>query len=437
MAKKYAKKEATGRNWQGDTEEEGTFSLASEDVLRNRTIKRAKRRHARPQSNGKGTSKGSKNLAVPSGKGEFNGGPGEKPVEVLTTRRNTARAAAEPKAAWGPVTANESPSLEHEQISKPQTNVHSQQQPVSPGLAFSQACAGSVYHRQLTGLNYSVRDWIVKHVNANPFCDLTPVFKQYEKYLAAIEKQLHSSCGCLSENELNRGLVGTQPSSLTVATELQPELVTSEKTEFMCEKKTDPAQGATSTSCNFGKNTETPVWGSLNSGPMYRVSSATRSPNLSGKSTTQKKPGSAKALESPPRGSSDECKGKRDGPPKAPLVEEKEESAFYCKKCKLFYKKDNEFKEKGVGTLYLKSTANQKTRLLVQDTKLGNMILNILIPPDMPCTRMGKNNVLIVCVPNPPIDKKNATIKVSMLIRVKTSKDADELHKILLQKTDA
>lgn len=106
-------------------------------------------------------------------------------------------------------------------------------------------------------------------------------------------------------------------------------------------------------------------------------------------------------------------------------------------RCKLFYKKDNEFKEKGVGTLYLKSTANQKTKLLVRDTKLGSILLNILIPPDMPCSRMGKNNVLIVCVPDPPLDKKNATIKVTMLIRVKTSKDADELHKILLQKTDA
>nr|XP_034367891.1 LOW QUALITY PROTEIN: nuclear pore complex protein Nup50-like [Arvicanthis niloticus] len=434
MAKKNAKKEATGRNWQRDAEEEGTFSLASEDVLRNRTIKRAKRRHARPQPDGKGTSKGIKSLAVPSGRGEFGGGPGEKPLEVLATRRNT-RSAAESKAALGSVTASEPPSSEHEQISDPQTNVHSQQ-PISPGLAFSQACAGSVYHRQLTGLNCSVRDWIVKHVNVNPFCDLTPVFKQYEKYLAAIEKQLHSSCGCLSESEPNRGLVGTQSPSLVVATEPQPELIKSEKTEFMCEKKADPAQGATSIPCNFGKNIETPVWGSLHSGPMHGVSSPTRSSNLSGKGTTQKKPASAKALESPAQGSSDEGRGSRDEPPRALFVEEKEESAFYCKKCKLFYKKDNEFKEKGVGTLYLKSTANQKTRLLVQDIKLGSILLNILIPPDMPCTRMGKNNVLIVCVPNPPLDKKNATIKVTMLIRVKTSKDADELHKILLQKTD-
>ena len=67
----------------------------------------------------------------------------------------------------------------------------------------------------------------------------------------------------------------------------------------------------------------------------------------------------------------------------------------------------------------------------------GNILLNVLIPPNMPCTRTGKNNVLIVCVPNPPIDEKNATVPVTMLIRVKTGEDADELHKILLEKKDA
>ncbi|MEJ1279726.1 hypothetical protein NN561_010661 [Cricetulus griseus] len=433
MAKKNAKKEVTGRNWHQDTEEEGTFSLASQDVLRNRTIKRAKRRHTRLQSDSGGTSKGIKGLAVTSGEGESGNSPGEKPREGISTRKNTARAAAEPKAALGSVTANGPTFLDHEQISDPQTNGYSQHATYL-GLSFSQAYAGSVYHRQLTGLNCSVRDWIVKHVNSNPFCDLTPVFKQYEKYLVAIEKQLHSSYGCLSEREPNRGLLGAQPPSLVVATQLQPEAVLSEKTESIAEKKAEPPEGATITSCNFVKNTESPFLGSLSSGPINGVSSPTRSSSLTGKGTTPKKPASAKTLESPANGGSDECKGKRDETSKAVLVEGKEEGIFYSKKCRLFYKKDNEFKEKGGGILRLKATANQKTRLLVQDTKLGNILLNVLVPPNMPCTRMGRNNVLIVCVPDPPLDKKSATIEVTMLIRVKTCKDAEELHKILLQK---
>lgn len=48
------------------------------------------------------------------------------------------------------------------------------------------------------------------------------------------------------------------------------------------------------------------------------------------------------------------------------------ELLIFLPRCKLFYKKDNEFKEKGVGTLHLKPTANQKTQLLVRaDTNLG------------------------------------------------------------------
>lgn len=64
----------------------------------------------------------------------------------------------------------------------------------------------------------------------------------------------------------------------------------------------------------------------------------------------------------------------------------------------------------------------------------GNILLNIIVQSSMPCTRVGKNNVMVVCVPNPPVDDKNPTTPVPLLIRVKTSEDADELHKILEEK---
>lgn len=44
-----------------------------------------------------------------------------------------------------------------------------------------------------------------------------------------------------------------------------------------------------------------------------------------------------------------------------------------CFRCKLFYKKEAEFKEKGVGTLHLKLTEEGKTQLIIRaDTNLGN-----------------------------------------------------------------
>lgn len=43
-------------------------------------------------------------------------------------------------------------------------------------------------------------------------------------------------------------------------------------------------------------------------------------------------------------------------------------------RCKLFYKKDSEFKEKGVGTLHLKQTDDGKTQMIIRaDTNLGKI----------------------------------------------------------------
>lgn len=44
----------------------------------------------------------------------------------------------------------------------------------------------SDYYAKLKGLNESVATWIKSHVDANPFCILTPIFKDYERYLKEI-----------------------------------------------------------------------------------------------------------------------------------------------------------------------------------------------------------------------------------------------------------
>ncbi|CAO2601375.1 Nuclear pore complex protein Nup50 [Lemmus lemmus] len=412
------------------------------------------------QSDSGGAFKGFKGLVVPSGGGGgfsgFGGGAGGKPLEGLTNGNSTASAipfssskaaAVEPKAAFGSFAVNGPTTLVDKKISSPKCNSSNQ---LSSGLAPN---TGSAYHKQLAGLNCSVRDWIVKHVNTNPLCDLTPIFKDYERYLATIEKQLENGGSSSSESQTDRAVTGVQPPSLFSSTKLQQESPfsfhgnkaedTSGKVEFTAEKKSDIAQGATSASFNFGKKIESSVLGSLSSGSLTGFSFSSGNSSLSAQSKAASSPFSAKASESQAGGSSSsECRGgdeeEDDEPPKVVVTEVKEEDAFYSKKCKLFYKKDNEFKEKGVGTLHLKPTASQKTQLLVRaDTNLGNILLNVLIPPNMPCTRTGKNNVLIVCVPNPPLDEKQPTVPVPMLIRVKTSEDADELHKILLQKKGA
>jgi len=107
-----------------------------------------------------------------------------------------------------------------------------------------------------------------------------------------------------------------------------------------------------------------------------------------------------------------------------------EDDAKYSKKCKLFFKKDGSYVEKGVGMLYIKPVEGEKHQLLIRaDTNLGNVLLNILLSSQIPTTRVGKNNVMLVCVPNPPVDPKQAepATPCPMLIRVKDGEAADEL----------
>ena len=75
-------------------------------------------------------------------------------------------------------------------------------------------------------------------------------------------------------------------------------------------------------------------------------------------------------------------------------------------RCKLFYKKDKEFVEKGLGMLHLKKVDGGKTQLLVRaETNLGNILLNIFVNDKMNILKR-KNNLQFICLPNPAIPGK-------------------------------
>ncbi|XP_044085257.1 nuclear pore complex protein Nup50 isoform X1 [Neovison vison] len=394
MAKRIAEKELTDRNWdqEDEAEEVGTFSVASEEVLKNRAIKKAKRRNVGFESDSGGAFKGFKGLVVPSGGGGFSGfgnGAGGKPLEGLSNGSGVtsappfsgARAATESKAAFGSVAANGPTSLVDKKVLTPKTNGDSPQ-PSSSGPPSGAACPRSAYHKQLAALNCSVRDWIAKHVNANPLCDLTPIFRDYERHLAGIELQHGSGGGRGSEREAAPVPPATPSPPLFGAAKPQQDPAfpsAGGRAEDGAERKTEPPAGAASASFSFGKKIDGSVLGSLSSGPLTGFSFSSGNSSFFGKELTQNKPASspfsAQTLEVPAEGGTSDLKGgdeeESDEPPKVVVTEVKEEDAFYSRKCKLFYKKDNEFKEKGVGTLHLKPTATQKTQLLVRaDTNL-------------------------------------------------------------------
>lgn len=169
----------------------------------------------------------------------------------------------------------------------------------------------------------------MKHVNANPLCDLTPVFKDYENYLAGIEQQLSDGGSSDPERESSKMALDTQSPALFGSTKLQQEstfLFHSDKTEGTSEKKTeavpekkgDPSLGATSASFNFGKKIDGSVLGSLNSGPLAGFSFSSGNSGLFGKDVTQSKPLSSPfavtGLESQAGGGKGEC----DAPPRRP-----------------------------------------------------------------------------------------------------------------------
>ncbi|XP_057710513.1 nuclear pore complex protein Nup50 isoform X2 [Corythoichthys intestinalis] len=377
MAKRIADKELTDRNWdqEEDGEEAGTFSVATEDVMRNRAIKKAKRRNVGTEGEAGGAFKGFKGFSVGPSSAPPPFGAAFKSSGPLTNGSGVPApsfAAASSSSATG-----ESPATSWARVTETRPRF-----PIGAAFDASPGNGRKEYGRQLTALNCSVRDWISKHVDDNPLCDLQPIFRDYERHLAGIERRF------AAEDR-------TAPSFPAFPSEDDPPAVAFDfgrKAEGSAQKGAEPSAFS-----SFG--------------------------------------GASRSFGETDRAAPSEEKGDAYEPPKPEVKEVKEEDAFYSKRCKLFYKKGHEFKEKGVGTLHLKETAQGKTQMIVRaDTNLGNILLNILLASGMPCSRLGKSDVMVVCVPNPPVDDKNPGDPVPLLIRVKSAEDADHLHKTLEEK---
>ena len=83
-----------------------------------------------------------------------------------------------------------------------------------------------------------------------------------------------------------------------------------------------------------------------------------------------------------------------DEPPKVEVTTVVEDDSIHSVRCKLFYKKEKDFKEKGLGMLHLKPVAGEqsKTQMVVRaETNLGNILLNILLSDKMQFVQRGNN----------------------------------------------
>jgi len=229
------------------------------------------------------------------------------------------------------------------------------------------------YLSNLKSLNNQVTSWIKTHVDQNPLVDLTPVFKDYEKHIGnlRIKHNITKSASKEAAKEAARPLsFASSPSPFSIT---------------------------------FGSN-QTPKTG-------FQFGS---------KETKSEEEETGKVEK--------EEEEEEEDSPKKPADPVVEEDAIYSKKCKLFYKKSDSYVERGIGQLYLKLTDEKKLQLVIRaDNSLGNILLNILVTPSTPLERLGTNNLMLVTLPNPPIDPKTDSEPVTFLVRVKTAEDADEL----------
>lgn len=509
-------------NWdkEENSEEAGTFRKATDDVLEKRVVKRAKRRLQATEETSRsafGTFTGFKTSPTTTS-------THASPFSFLANSNSNVNTSD----ASSKIVTNISKTITNNEA--PKSNENGTNKKESSEVQASSATAGSkkstsdqedqgifkkssAYFAKLKGLNESVAQWIKTHVDANPFCILTPIFRDYEKYLKEIEakhgnevekpitasektQSVHASDKketVNTEKKLESSpFGGAATKSPFSSTEWKPEKsifgnisagsksifgkaentadasksifstteqstdshksvfgnidqkagsknifgsVSAEKNPFLSKPTTAPDnksddQETKSDSKPATTTTSTSSFATTNTTTFCFGQSSTTSNTSTGFSFGSAKPFTFGAQVVKPQEPEDnEGKDEEDEePPKAEFKPVTEEGAIYEQRCKIFIKKDGNFTDRGIGTLFLKPTPNDKTQLLVRaETSLGNLLLNTLLTESIPTKRMNKNTIMLVCLPKP----ESTPPPVPVLLRVKTDEDADALLEAL------
>lgn len=428
MAKRTATRELNHDNWDDEEEEEeaGSFQQASDEALKGRVIKQAKRRITGNDGEAK------KGFSGFAGFGLRTGSQPTNAFSNFAIKVPTTETVTKENGDKKPATDNEASEKE--------------------------------YVANLKALNETVTTWITDHVKKNPCCVLTPIFQDYEKHLKDLESKRTSAAlkekiaepskvdsekpdekkiqfGSTSSettkpsfNYFGNGSTPAKPPSTFSFASSTPATTSSSATTFSfgASAKIESETNTPST-FSFKASSTSSTTSPPSSGGLFAFSSGskpaatiTAAPAFSFGFSNIKPATENKKEEA--EGDKDAEEEDEDSPPKVEIKQVQEDDAFYSIRCKLFYKKDNNYTEKGVGTMHLKKVNDDKTQLVIRaDTSLGNILLNIILNPQITTQRIGKNNVMLVCIPNPPIDPKTPPAPTPMLLRVKTDTEADEL----------
>ena len=473
MAKRGAIKELNHDNWEDEEEPEemGTFRQASTDQLAGRHIRKARRRGGSSENtSGMGIFKGLTSFTSFGGSKDTSPQPpsfsflakdsSAKPTfDILSTSKSntppsfsTKTDASPEKKATAPLfkftkdTASTSPKG----LETKTNGIGPTKLTVDP----TSKKGNKLFLSHLKALNEGVIKWVKQHLDTNPHVNLSPVFDDYKKHFDELTKK-YPSVSDNDDDEVSVTVAAVDKESLTKdeVNEKENKPLAAKTTSFsfgssVSSSSETPTFGDTAASdkkINFGASTKLSFSfgsldkkspekslfsGSISSSNIFGGFSASSSSSSSSTTTT------TTTTKTTTKGETEgEPSEPTDEPPKVEVTEVKEDDAIYEKKCKLFYMKDGAYVEKGVGTLFLKP-AGEKTQLLIRaQTNLGNILLNIILNPTIPTVRAGKNGVIIACIPNPPLSATGpaSTEPVKMLIRVKTTEDADALNEKIIE----
>lgn len=356
--KRIAGSDLNQDNWneEEEPEEVGSFKLASDEEMKSRVIRTAKRRLKGDAIDGE--------PPKPSIFSSFTGFSKTNDTAKTTPIFSFGKKPDEPVTK--PSTTSDTTFKFETTSSKPIQSVELEK--------------SAEYCAKLKDLNGTFLKNIQKHVDSGRPCILTPVLNDYIKAV----------------NELDA--TATKPSAA-------------------------PAF-STSSSNNATTNQPKPFsfGGSLGSSPFSAKPSD--KPSIFGASFGATAPVAAPSQPANEVATENKDEEDEDSPPKVEFTPVVENDSLFDIRCKVFVKKDSEYASRGTGTLYLKSAPNDKIQLLVRaDTNLGNILINFLLSAAIPAKRMGKNNVMMVCIPTP----EDGTKAMPILLRVKNEEEADKL----------
>lgn len=452
MSKRVADKQLTDQNWQEEDPEEevGEFKKASEDVIKNRVIRTAKRRTV-PGSG-----------PAPSAFAGF-AGFGAKPANGGTN-------GAKPSFSFGAAPDVPKPSFSFgatkPAVEPPAPPVSSTTIPVSSTTTDlpKTDSKDEVFLKKLKKLNESVLKFAQEHVNKNPLVILTSVFEDYARHLARIqgEKKVVTQEASSTKTDEPTSTEAAEVTSATNANEATPvnanEATPEASPGFKFDSKEEPKAvfgGFSSTSSTSDKPSF--AFGTCAAKPAFSFAPADSStkPSFSFKpaeSSTDAKPafsfkptaeasstapafsfaakpfsgfgglGGAPAVPAPAAKEEEE----EEAPPVAEKTEHIEKDGLYHVKCKLFLKSGDGWNEKGVGIANLKECGEKVQLLIRNDTTMGTVVLNTLLHDKVPITHMGKNSLMIVVASAGEGEKAASTD--TYLIRVKNKDAADAFY---------